>query len=783
MIRRPTGGVALLCGLLCMLLSPSPNADGVIAAASAQGKRKTKAVEAPNIDTVRFSYERWSRAGQQTYVLVPLPVGVSPGTLQDRVRDLFKAVVKDKPSTYGDARLAFQPDAAKTGVVYVYLDVKKAAYNPIAMAELVYTFTENGASKVIFPKVQEQGWTRDDVPFSAYVLAVPLYNALPPARMGGSLVKLPDGTLLGSEAAIDKIMKGDKALIDATWSYVAKGPPAAALAAVKAAPLLKLKDLDDRLIPVLKADDAALRSAALDGLEGQDNKTVNVALRAVMDADKDAALRDKAAGLLSASKDPAFSTAAQYHALRSQDPKIVAVAAKALGSSKQKEATEQLVSTLDNPDAGVRTAVIEALLERGDTNALIAALSNEKLNTDARIEAAKALASTKDKTAAHAGLLFLAVKAKGDVSAGAAAKLAEFDKQATYDALAQSVKHTEGDTRRAAASALSRLGTPKGLAPLAAADVNDVDSGDAMLVAIRTIYAQQPLDFVLKGTKDGDETLRRQAVATLGKMVTTQKGKAARKTIVKTLEPLSEAKDPSIRAAAARSYGTMGGDDVRPRILKLATDQAVEVQRAVAFALRAFPGQETFKLLLGFTTKTDAPLIANAVESLGVLKQEAALDRVVTHLQHKDVRVRRAATGALVDIGEELPDAKRKPMLNFFSQAVFDKDADVRLKAVKGLRLVKDPRTVTALAALLKDPVKPVRQATLNAMASTGSNSAVEAIATGLEDEDAEVRMTAIRALGNLKQKSASKMLLDYAKDEKDADLASEARKVAAALK
>lgn len=783
MIRRPTGGVALFCGLLCMLVSPTPHADGVVATAAAQGKRKKKAAEPPKIDTVRFSYERWSRAGQQTYVLVPLPTKVAPGTLQDRVRTIFKTVVSDKPSTYGDARLAFQPDAAKTGIVYVYLDVKKAAYNPIAMAELVYTFTENGASKVIFPKVQEQGWTRDDVPFPAYVLTVPLYKALPPARMGGSLVKLPDGTLLGSEAAMSKMKKGDKGLIDAAWSYVANGPPAAALAAVKAAPLLGLKDLDDRLIPVLKSDDAALRGAALDGLQGKDNKAVNVALRAVMDKDKDAALRDKAAGLLSASKDPTFSTAAQYHALRSKDPKIVAAAAKGLGASKQKEATEQLVNTLSNPDAGVRTAVIAALLQRGDTDALEAALKNEKLGLDARIEAAQALTQTKSKAAAHAGLLFLAVKAKGDVSAGAAAKLAGYDKPATYAALGDAVKHSEGETRRAAASALSRLGTPKGLAPLAAADTQDADSGDAILLAIRTIYAKQPIDFVLKGTKNRDETLRRQAVATLGKMVTTKQGKGARKTIVKTLEPLSEAKDPSIRAAAARSYGSMGGDDVKPRILKLATDQAVEVQRAVAFALRAFPGQDTFKLLLGYTTKSDAPLIANAVESLGVLKKEAALDRVVTHLQHKDVRVRRAATGALVNIGGEMPDEKRKPMLNFFSQAVFDKDADVRLKAVTGLRLVKDPRTVTALAALLKDPVKPVRQATLNAMASTGSSSAVEAIATGLEDDDAEVRMTAIRALGNLKQKSAAKVLTDYAKDEKDAALAGEARKVAAGLK
>lgn len=771
MTRRPTGFVALLCGLLLGLSAP----------AMAQGKKK--AAEVSTIDTVRFSYERWSRGGQKRYVLVPHPAEIKTGTMQDRIRDLFKLLVAKKRSTYGDARLAFQPDAAKTGIVYVYLDAKKAQYNPISMAETVYTFTENGANRVIFPKVQEQGWTRDDVRFPAYVLALPLWQALPPARMGGSLARLPDGSLLSTDAAIAKMKKGDKPLIDAAWSYVKSGPPAAALAAVKAAPLLDLKDLDDRLVPVLKSDDAQLRAAALDGLQGRDNKAVNTALRAVMDGDTDPALRDTAAGLLSASKDPAFSTAAQYHALRSKDPKVVAAAAKGLGDSKQKEATAQLVATLNNPDEGVRAAVIAALFKRGDFSALVAALDDEKLPLDARIAAAKALAGGDDKASVHKALLFLAVKAKGDDAAGAAAKLATFDKPASYTALGEALKHKEGETRRAAASALARLGKPKGLPLLAAADTTDADSGEAVLSAIRTIYGQQSLDFVLKGTKNSNEILKQQAVATLGVMVAKKNGKGSRKTIVRALEPLSEAKDAKIRAAAARSYGSMAGDDVKPRILKLAADPAIEVQRAAAWSLRGFPGDDTLKLLLGYTQKSDAPLIANAVDSLGALKEERGLDRVVTHLQHKDVRVRRAATGALVNIGGKLPEDKRKPMLNHFSQLLFDKDADVRLKAVSGLRLVKDPRTVTALAALLKDPVMGVRQATLNAMASTGSASAVEAIATGLEDDAKAVRMTAIRALGNLKQKSAAKLLLDYAKAEEDKALASEARKVAGALK
>ena len=91
----------------------------------------------------------------------------------------MKLLVAAKRGTYGTAKLAFQTDYKKTKIVYVWLDKTKASYHPIVMAETVYTFTENGASKVIFPGVKPNGLTRTDVPFSAYILTVPLWQALP----------------------------------------------------------------------------------------------------------------------------------------------------------------------------------------------------------------------------------------------------------------------------------------------------------------------------------------------------------------------------------------------------------------------------------------------------------------------------------------------------------------------------------------------------------------------------------------------------------------------------
>ncbi len=730
------------------------------------------------VSTVLFSYEKWSRTGDKRFVLVPSATRLPPVGFQDRVRELFKKLVAEKRNSYGDARLAFQPDADKTGVVYVYLDETKQAYNPIVMAETVYTFTENGASKVVFPKVAPNGWTRADVPYAAYVLKLALWQALPPAVDPVALVELPDGSLLPSGVARDRLTKGDKAAVDAMWSVVASGG-APALAAVKAAPVLKLTDLEDRLLPVLKSADAALRGEALAGLAGRDNAKVNAAVRAVMDGDPDATLKDKAAAMLSASKDPAFSAAAQYHALRSQDAGIVAAAATALGDSKAKEAGEQLAGVLGHADAGVRAAAIASLQKRGEHGALGAQLGG-KLAAEIQLEIAKALAAGKDAATLQQGLRWMAVNAKGDDSAGAATALAQHDGSETYATLGQALKHAEPATRKAAAAALSRLGKPAALPLLAAADVTDVDSGDAVLTAIRTIYAAQSTDFVLDATKEKNAVLRRSAVSTLGAIVQ-RDGKKASKKVLEPLRSLAGDKDANIRAAAVRSFEVIAGDEVRGDVQKLAADGALEVKRAVARAMRAFPGAESVKSLLGYAAEKDAELLANALGSLGLLKEKEALNLVVENLNHDDVRVRRAATGALARIGEVVE--KREPLLSYFSERLFDKDADVRLEAVNGLRLVKDPRTVTAMAALLQDPVAGIRAATLLAMADTGDASAAEPVASGLDDTSPEVRRAALDGLRKLKSKAAIDPLTEYAKKEKDQALADEARKVIATLK
>ncbi len=741
---------------------------------------QAQAADDANLSTVRYSYEKWSRTGAKRYVLVPRPVDVKRGNLPERTRELFKGLLADKRNSYGDARLAFKNDADATGIVFVYLDKAKAAYHPIVMAETTYTFTENGASVVKFPGVADDGWTRDDVPFAAYVIAVPLWQALPPANFAGSLVKLPDGTLLPAEAAVERLKKGDKDALAAMWSYVDSGPPPATLAAIGAARGLNLKGLDKKLLPLLESANAEVRAAAIGGLEGEDNRTVNAALRKVMDSDRDPRLRDKAAAILSQSKDPNFAAAAQFHALRSQDPTVVSAAAMSLGKSRSREATQQLLDALGHDSDGVRQAVINSLLERKAYKEMVARLSDAKAAPSVRLEVARALAGSGDKGSFQAALLHLVEHGKGNDSAGAAAKLAEFNDADTFAALGRALKHPEGATRRSAAAALSRMGDTRALELLAAANVQDPESGAAVETAIRSLYASQSLDFVLKSSKDKNPILRRAAVATLGVMVKSKEGKRYRKTIVETLQQLRGDRDPMIRAAVAASFEVMAGKDVRADVQALASDPAVEVKRAVAHALRAYPGPDTTTHLLRFAQDPDPWVVAYSCETLGLLKEQQGLNYIRTHLSHSEVMVRRAATSALVSIGATLE--QRAPLLSLFSELLFDKDDEVKLKAIEGLRLVKDGRTVTLMAALIQDPSLKIRKATLKAMAETGEPSAVEAIATALEDSDLTIRKAAIDALVSLKRKEGAPVLQEYAAKESDKSLADAARQAAKTL-
>ena len=254
--------------------------------------------------TVRYSYEKWSRVEPARYVLVPKPTRIKGNDFAEKTRQLMRLLIAEKRGTYGTAKLAFQKDYVKNPVVYVWLDKSKANYHPIVMAETVYTFTENGAVKVVFPEVKPAGMTRSDVPFSSYLpIGALLAGSSRPLNSQRALVQMPDGRQLMVEQAIASLKKGEVDTVKAIWRYF-EGGGGPAIAAAKAAIELKLDGVNERLIPLLQSANKALRKVAIEGLRSVDMPAANKALRGVVDDDPDTELRDLAASILSKSTDP-----------------------------------------------------------------------------------------------------------------------------------------------------------------------------------------------------------------------------------------------------------------------------------------------------------------------------------------------------------------------------------------------------------------------------------------------------------------------------------------------
>ena len=353
--------------------------------------------------------------------------------------------------------------------------------------------------------------------------------------------------------------------------------------------------LDGRSTKLLSGLDRPIHcpEETLNALKEFDTPAVNKAVQVVMDDDPEDELKAIAAGILSASKNPEYSASAQFFALQSKEAKIVIQAVKSLIKSKATETTKRLIKALSHEDGSVRNTIIAALIERKDTNAMVKTLTEDTLSKSIKNEIANELKGLRDKNASESALIFLAGEMDGPQAVAAAQALASFKTKTARLGLGRALKNGQPAVRRAAAESLATQGREDALSALVAADLDDVDTGPDMLQAIRVILGKQSLKFVMTRVQAKNETLRRSAVAALGRLLRTPAGKAAKSRIIKTLKGLKTDKDPMIRAAVARSFGDIGSAKVKPDIMSMTGDSAVEVKRAMAAALSGFPGAKT----------------------------------------------------------------------------------------------------------------------------------------------------------------------------------------------
>ena len=431
------------------------------------------------------------------------------------------------------------------------------------------------------------------------------------------------------------------------------------------------------------------------------------------------------------------------------------------------EAVGAVVETLGRVDADARKLLIEVLGGVPDargTVALAAALADEDSNV--RVAAAEALgnaalAGEEARDAAKVALV------------GALATSNTFQKIATLDSLVR----LEAKLPWAIVEPLAEDPLLRRYAIAAAAASREPD-------AVRALA---------RATGDASPTIARDAIVALGDLLAVGLEEdaglyaVARATLAATANGQNnvrraalDAEDGRVRAGALLVLGLMGDrGDVPELVEALAEDEVAEradlalrlfgpsaVQplleaarsskshvRAAALVLAAsIEGAEGSVVVAALRAGLRDPalnVLAAALEGLGAIGEADDVRGVAALVGHEDVRISTAASHAVGEIAARHVEAARALLRETRPEqdpAALD---CVLLGAIASAQAL-DGDDIRRLEHTLAHDDPRVRRAAVDALARAGAEAAADAVVFALADEEREVQLAAVRALGRL---------------------------------
>lgn len=715
---------------------------------------------------VRYSYEEARIAGDRQFVLVPraesqLSGEVTAATLEAA----FEALRRAKPPTYGNSYASVSGNVPDNARVEVHIDSNYSDYAPIIMAEAVYTLTEYGIDEVHFPDHASGGLSRADISFAAYTLTVPLWKVVPPGQVTTAQILMPDGELLPTTEINRRWNSDREGVIDDVYAFLDASDDYTVRSVVRALPDVGDLRLDD-VLPLLAHDTRSVRQATLRTLEGlEDNSAVLEAVATALDAEGSGSLARRMAEFLGESQSDDFNVLLQFYLVENGDDEEAQSAATAL---REWDGDDRVVELLSQTLRDERTEVamaaaasldgLQAHSPRGD------ALDDMDVAADVRRQLSEDLADESNPDAVRlVGLTYITQDRRGGYANQAISTMAQLPIDDAREKVEEYLTNRSADQRRTAINALRDRNEVASVEALMDAAEEQAEAV-AMREAAYDIMVAQSLNEIIEQTGAASTQVQQVAYQAIGERAR-RDGEQNRS--VATIDEATGHRVASIRAAAARSLGEIGGDDALETLATMTDDGDAGVRRAVALALGRFSGTDHADVLVNYLGDDDPGVVAGAIDALEQREDPREADQIQGMVRHDDPQIRASALRAVTTfLSHDDEDSVRRHM-GLLSGAVSDDDPNVQKVALAQLGRFETSMSVTNIATQVGSDNTDVRLAAIRALADTGHGDAQPLIESALSDDEPVVRREAVDALMRLAG-SAARAELEARMEEED---------------
>ena len=471
------------------------------------------------------------------------------------------------------------------------------------------------------------------------------------------------------------------------------------------------------------------------------------------------------------------------------------------GLEPRDETVAALIGALgERVNIGLRNAAVEALVAIGADAVHAAIDSLSKLDADGRKLAVEILGGVPDVRGTEALARVLAdddpnVRIAAAEALGNASLAGEGARELAISALSDVLSASEMLLKLAALDSLSRLDAKlpwKVFEPYA----NDPVLRRYAIAAAAGSRDHAAIATLARAAAGGSPTVAREAVIALGECVigvyddaaldaARRELAAAPKARTRVRAMAENAEDARARGAALLVLGLMGAsaraempdDDLPILIQALCDDEAAE---RAELGLKLY-GEAAMPVLLA-TSKRATPMLRSAifslvpslagghvrelretlraaladasegvlgaaVKALGQIGEAADLARVASFIPHEDPRLSTASANAAGALAGRFPHASRALLQKIDATAV---DAVIGCILIGAHGHAAGDTDLSFLRRALAHPDARTRRSSVDALASIGGEQAGDSVAFALADEEREVQLAAMRALGRL---------------------------------